>query len=316
MVFNTALESIGYKKPWTVNHIANINMEKKEKPHNIQIKNNAKQPTVTPNIKYTDKHRFRRYKTKTEPNLLNRIKANEDDDIIDKIKAAFDPGYKKPNTNYSDMITAPAPFNNGVDEPPELGTKIYSSDVKRPERIQERREERRPERIEERMGELFDMSPEDEEELTFLKDHPDYNFSTELTPEKKEQPDDPSHPAFFKYWEAGGTREEDNPLAQQLKTPTEEAQRRKWSAELTGLRHKTPAQIRKESEELDGEIEDFFNNVTKRTYRRESNMQSKSVGSTQTTDSSTQKRSRGRPRKDSLTPVRSNSVPRMRELNQ
>jgi len=302
MVFNTALESIGYKKPWTVNHIANINMEKKEKPHNIRIKNNAKQPTATPNLKYTDKHRFRRYKTKTEPNLLNRIKANEDDDIIDKIKAAFNPEYKKPNTNYSDMITAPAAFNNGVDEPPILETKIYNSDVKRPE-IREKR-------LEEKMDEVFDISPEDEEELTFLKDHPDYHLSTELTPARREEPEDPSNAAFFKYWNAGGTKEEDNLLAQQLKTPTEEAQRRKWSAELTGPRRKTPAEIRKETDELEEEIEDFFNNVTKRTYRRESNMQSKSVGSTQTTDSSTERRPRGRPRKDSLTPVRSKSVPR------
>jgi len=275
-----------------VNQIANINMEKKEKPHNIQINNNAKQPKVTPNLKYTDKHRFRRYKTRTEPKLLNSIKANEDDDIIDKIRAAFDPEYKKPNTNYSgDIPTAPAPFNKGADQPPEMETNIYNEEIK------------------ENWGDVFDTSRKDEAALTF-QDDTDYNFITERTPVKRTQPDDPSNAAFFKYWDAGGTREEDNLLALQLKTPTEEALRRKLSSQLTGPSKKTPAEIRKESEELDEEIADFFNDVTKRTFRRESNMQARSNGSTQTADASTERRPRGRPRKDSLTPVRSKSVPR------
>jgi hypothetical protein len=300
MVFKNELERIGYQKQGTVNQIANINMEKKEKPHNIQINNNAKQPKVTPNLKYTDEQRFRRYKTRVEPKLLNRIKVNEDDDIIDKIRAAFDPEYKKPNTNYSgDIPTAPAPFNKGADQPPEMETNIYNEEVK------------------DNWGDVFDTSRKDEEALTF-QDDSDYNFMTESTPVRGTQPDDPSNAAFFKFWDAGGTKDGDNTLALQLKTPTEEAQHRKWSAELTGPRRRTPAEILKEGQELDKEIADLFTDVTKRTFRRESNLQARSVGSTQTADASTERRPRGRPRKDSLTPIRSRSVPRkilMSELN-
>jgi hypothetical protein len=122
MVFNTALESIGYKKPWTVNQITNVNTEQKKKPYDISINNKAKQPTVTPNVKYTDKQRFRRYKTKKEPEMLKKVEVNQDDDIVEKLRAALDPMYKKPNTNFSQQITAPAAYNKGTESFPEVST--------------------------------------------------------------------------------------------------------------------------------------------------------------------------------------------------
>jgi hypothetical protein len=129
-------------------NFANINLEQKKKPHNIQINNKAKQPKITPNVKYTEKQRFRRYKTRTEPNLFNKIQVNEEDDIVEKIRAALDPAYKKPNTNYSDAITAPAPFNQGAEQAPEAETNMYSG-------------------IPYESSEINDVSQEDYEALTF-----------------------------------------------------------------------------------------------------------------------------------------------------
>lgn len=107
--------------------VAILNSEQKKKPHNITINNNMKEPKVKPNIKYTEKQRYRRYKTKVEPNLHNKIEVNEEDDIVNKIKEAFGIQSEKKNTNYSEEITAPAPYNNGVDQPPEVETRIYSN---------------------------------------------------------------------------------------------------------------------------------------------------------------------------------------------
>ena len=125
MVLQNFLETRGHLKP--VNNIANFNVEPKKKPHNIQINNNARQPKITPNIKYTDKQRFRRYKTKTEPRLFDKIQVNEEDDIISKIRAAFDPNYIKPNTNYEETTTGPALFNERAERAPEPPTKLNSS---------------------------------------------------------------------------------------------------------------------------------------------------------------------------------------------
>ena len=88
----------GYSPSQNVNL---VNLKEKKKPHNIQINNNRKEPTVKANIKYSDKHNFRRYKTKTEPKLHSKILINEEDDIISKIREAF--GEKKPNTNYTEV---------------------------------------------------------------------------------------------------------------------------------------------------------------------------------------------------------------------
>lgn len=146
-----------------LNNIGLINSEQKKKPHNITIKNyNQNEPKRTPNMKYSDKQRYRRYKTKTEPNLLSKIQVNEDDDIINKIKEAFGIKTDDKGSNYSEPETAPAPFYKGVDEIPEL-----------PEAPRQQREprvpkERRPLRRDQQlMEELNEITTEDAEELTF-----------------------------------------------------------------------------------------------------------------------------------------------------
>ena len=103
-----------------------INGKQKKKPYNINIKNhNKNEPKIHKvNIKRSDKQKFRTYRTKVEPNLHNKILVDAEDEIVSKIKQAL--GLEEPkNTNSSKVetaqesyITAPAQFNNGVDEPP------------------------------------------------------------------------------------------------------------------------------------------------------------------------------------------------------
>ena len=67
-----------------------INQETKKKPHNITIKNyNPNEPKVIPNMKYSEKQKYRRYRTKTEPKLHEKIMVDEDEDIINTIQKAF-----------------------------------------------------------------------------------------------------------------------------------------------------------------------------------------------------------------------------------
>ena len=82
-----------------------LNLEQKKKPHNIQIKNNAKQPVVHPSAKHSAKQSYRRYKSKIEPKLHSKIMINEDDDIINKIKEAFGLQAEKPNKNILEVQT-------------------------------------------------------------------------------------------------------------------------------------------------------------------------------------------------------------------
>ncbi len=100
-----------------------INTEKKKKPHNITIKNyNPNEPKVYPNMKYTEKQNYRRYKTKTEPKLYSRIMIDEEDDIISTIKKAF--GIEKQNKrNFSNVETSGANYVKDP-EPPEHITQI------------------------------------------------------------------------------------------------------------------------------------------------------------------------------------------------
>ena len=92
----------------------------KKKPHNIIINNNRQEQTAKPNTKYTDKQRFRKYKTKVEPNLLKRIEVNDDEDIVNRIKEAFTSKAltRDVETAPTAGITMPSEFNNGVDELP------------------------------------------------------------------------------------------------------------------------------------------------------------------------------------------------------
>lgn len=100
-----------------------INTEKKKKPHNITIKNfNPNEPKVYPNMKYTEKQNYRRYKTKTEPKLYSRIMIDEEDDIINTIKKAF--GIEKENKrNISNVETSGADYIKDP-EPPKYITQV------------------------------------------------------------------------------------------------------------------------------------------------------------------------------------------------
>jgi len=123
----------GYSPSQNVNL---VNLKEKKKPHNIQIDNNRREPTVKANIKYSEKQNFRRYKTKTEPKLHSKILINEDDEIIDKIREAF--GEKKPNTNYAEVETAPAgSMITNVEEQPVVST-VFGSGI-RPKQQRERK---------------------------------------------------------------------------------------------------------------------------------------------------------------------------------
>ena len=152
-----------------VSNLGIVNLEQKKKPHNITIKNNGKEPKIIPNVKYTEKQRYRRYKTKVEPNLHNQIEVNEEDDIVNKIREAFGIKGEKNNTNYSEEITAPAPFNNGVDDLPEIETNIYSGKMKENRRLNQNRNEGQNLRL----NEINDISREEQQELTFQADPPD-----------------------------------------------------------------------------------------------------------------------------------------------
>jgi hypothetical protein len=112
-----------------------INTEKKKKPHNITIKNyNPNEPKVYPNMKYTEKQNYRRYKTKTEPKLYSRIMIDEEDDIINTIKKAF--GIEKENkrnisnveTSGADYIKDPEPIGVEQTKPPEYITRLAVED--------------------------------------------------------------------------------------------------------------------------------------------------------------------------------------------
>jgi len=112
-----------------------INTEKKKKPHNITIKNyNPNEPKVYPNMKYTEKQKYRKYKTKTEPKLYSRIMIDEEDDIINTIKKAF--GIEKENkrnisnveTSGADYIKDPEPIEVEQTKPPEYITRLAVED--------------------------------------------------------------------------------------------------------------------------------------------------------------------------------------------
>ncbi len=81
-----------------LNQIAIINSETKKKPHNITVQNNnPNEPKIKVNTKYSEKQKYRSYKTKIEPQLHSKIMIDEEDTIINTIKKAFgiEPDKKK-----------------------------------------------------------------------------------------------------------------------------------------------------------------------------------------------------------------------------
>jgi hypothetical protein len=81
-------------------------------------------------MKYTEKQKYRRYKTKIEPKLLSKIMIDEEDDIINTIKKAFDikPENKQ---NYSQVETSETPYYKEPDQPPDPETKFFNPERER-----------------------------------------------------------------------------------------------------------------------------------------------------------------------------------------
>lgn len=105
-----------------LNYIGLINTEKKKKPHNITIKNfNPNEPKIRKSqILYSDKQKYRKYKTNIEPKLNNKIMVDEEEDLIAKIRKEF--GIEdKTKKNYSSPETSGAPHYdepNPIEAPP------------------------------------------------------------------------------------------------------------------------------------------------------------------------------------------------------
>jgi len=252
-----------------VSNIGIVNLEQKKKPHNINIKNyNPHEPKINPNVKYSAKHSFRRYKTKTEPNLLNKIQVNEDDDIVNKIKEAFGIKPEKSNTNYSEEITAPSAYNNGVDDPPEIETKIYESDRRARQQGQhgqryqgQRREQGQLQQL---LDELDDISMEDAEALTFQRRRttqfgPEYHYDTKDTPIKRiATREQRLHEEDF-----GTLPDIEPPLMTALATPSDRAKESRMSAQLTPQQLRTPEQKQLAREHIKSVLNDADLSVEK-----------------------------------------------------
>ena len=82
-------------------------MIKTDKPYNIRIDNNKKQPSISPNkdAKYTYEQRYRRYLTYVEPKLLDKITLDEESEIVKALRVAFNlPINQKSNIIEDDKI--------------------------------------------------------------------------------------------------------------------------------------------------------------------------------------------------------------------
>ena len=82
-------------------------MIKSDKPYNIRIDNNKKQPSISPNkdAKYTYEQRYRRYLTYVEPKLLDKITLDEESELVKALRVAFNlPINQKSNIIEDDKI--------------------------------------------------------------------------------------------------------------------------------------------------------------------------------------------------------------------
>ena len=237
-----------------------INQEQKKKPHNVNIRNhNPHEPKIKANTKYSAKQSYRRYKTKREPNLLNRIQVNEDDDVVSKIKEAFGIAHDKPNTNYSEVETAPSAYNKGVEEPPTIEPKMRNSDIYESQLIPWK-EEGQMGQLQSLLDEFNDVTIEDSQELTFqprwsTEFGPEYMFNAEETPP-------PSQKRMSR-------REKDlnkteSPLAVVASTPTARRLSERMSSELTPERLFTPEQRERVHQFIKNLSENKLNQIAKR----------------------------------------------------
>ena len=128
--------------PFSQIGIINKETKRSKKPHNITINNyNPNEPKINVNMKYSEKQKYRRYKTKTEPKLHNKIMIDEEDDIVNTIKKAFGIEDKK-KTNYSSPETSGAPHyeepNPIEPEEPIVVPKYKTTEDPKPDVAQER----------------------------------------------------------------------------------------------------------------------------------------------------------------------------------
>lgn len=93
----------------TFKQIGIINTDKtKKKPYDVKVKK-LNEPKIKPNILYSDKQNYRRYKTKTEPKLFSKIMVDDEEDLIAKIRKEF--GIEdKTRKNYSEAETSGTPY--------------------------------------------------------------------------------------------------------------------------------------------------------------------------------------------------------------
>jgi hypothetical protein len=222
-------------------NIGIINPEQKEKPHNVTIKNhNPHEPKIKANTKYSAKQSYRRYKTKKEPNLLNRIQVNEDDDIVSKIREAFGIAPDKPNTNYSEVETAPSPYNKDVEEPPAIEPKMRNSDIYESQVIP-RREQGQMGQLQLLLDDFNDISIHGAEDLTFQPHRisnfgSEYDFDTDVSPIRRMSRRE------MELDETDFGTEPENRLTVYASTPTAKQLLNRLSAEMTPLRLMTPDQ--------------------------------------------------------------------------
>ena len=89
-----------------------LNLDKtKKKPYDVRIKNyNPNEPKArNSKVLYSDKQKYRKYKTKTEPKLYSKIMVDDEEDLIAKIRKEF--GIEdKTRKNYSEVETSGTPY--------------------------------------------------------------------------------------------------------------------------------------------------------------------------------------------------------------
>ena len=97
--------------------------QNKQTPYDIKIKNSIKEPKIKEDMRYTPKQKYRKYKTKIEPNLLNNINIDEEDDIVAKIKDEFDSKNKQKQMEL--IKTSEAPYHKPPDPDDERRLDVF-----------------------------------------------------------------------------------------------------------------------------------------------------------------------------------------------
>ena len=121
------------------------------KPYNINIpKNNRKGRIIDPNLHYSDEQKFRIFKTKIEPKLLNKLQVTEDNDMVKQIKKAFGIDNKEENPNEITTSTEKVGFMN------ETNNVSTDNEILKEEILKEEEEVKADNRIDHRYIDIFD----------------------------------------------------------------------------------------------------------------------------------------------------------------